>query len=114
MLSLDLIKGEGGNMEPIHLSEPKIGSWYKDKEERVFEVVAVDSADGSIEIQHFDGTVEELEVNAWLSLVPVETEPPEDWSGSMDIMSDDYKENIDGEGEPTWIDPLDSLDRLER
>ena len=40
---------------------PTIGAWYQLDGGELFEVVAYDADDGTIEIQYFDGTVEEME-----------------------------------------------------
>ena len=46
--------------------QPGIGDWYRQKEGGdLFEVVAFDDDDGTIEIQYFDGTVEEMDVEDW-------------------------------------------------
>ena len=55
----------------------------------MFEVVAVDDDDGTIDIQHFDGTLEEAGPDEWLAMRADVAQAPEDWSGSVDIMSDD-------------------------
>ena len=38
---------------------PVIGSWYRKRGGETFEVVAIDPKDRTIEIQYFDGAVEE-------------------------------------------------------
>jgi hypothetical protein len=74
--------------------QPGIGDWYRQKESgALFEVVAFDDDDGTIEIQYFDGTVEEMDVEDWDSQWEdgtLETaRAPEDWSGSVDVEPDD-------------------------
>ncbi len=44
--------------------EPIIGDWYL-SHGLLFEVVAIDEAEGLIEIQHADGDIEELENDDW-------------------------------------------------
>ena len=39
---------------------PIIGDWYKNEAGEIFEVVAFDETAGLIEIQYFDGMVEEI------------------------------------------------------
>lgn len=99
-------------MEPIEVAEPEVGTWYRDLAGRVFEVVAEDAEDGSIEIQHFDGTVEELDAGEWRSILPRDIDPPEDWSGAMDLSAEDFLEEYDAESEEKSMDPLDRLDGL--
>ena len=45
--------------------QPAIGEWYRFLDGDEFEVVAIDEDDGTIEVQYFDGTVEELESADW-------------------------------------------------
>ena len=69
---------------------PIVGDWYRDAAGDIFEVVAIDDDEGTIEIQYFDATVEELENDSWNELYLIPIEPPEDWSGSLDIEREDY------------------------
>ena len=88
---------------------PRIGDWYRTATGEEFEIVALDEDDQTIEIQYFDGTVEELDPEAWLELDIVPIDPPEDWSGSLDIEREDYGIDIDASSGP-WHSPLDSID----
>ncbi len=59
----------------------EVSHWYRPQEgQKLFEVVAIDFDDQSIEIQYFDGSVEEMGFGGWKTLVPIESPPPEDWS----------------------------------
>jgi len=64
---------------------PIVDQWYAhhDKGE-MFRVVATDAASGSVDIQYFDGDVEELDGDAWRELDIETAEPPEDWTGPFD------------------------------
>jgi hypothetical protein len=68
---------------------PSIGDWYSLRAGELFEVVAVDDAAGTVEVQYFDGTVEEFELDDWFAQSQAgeieEAEAPEDWTGSVDI-----------------------------
>jgi hypothetical protein len=68
---------------------PVIGNWYRIQGSERFEVVAFDEDDGTIELQYFDGTVEEMDLEDWLaekeSGTLEEVEAPEDWTGSVDV-----------------------------
>jgi hypothetical protein len=72
---------------------PGIGEWYRHTGGDSFEVVALDEDDGTIEIQYFDGTVEEMDTEDWESQWADRTlekgEAPEDWTGSVDVESTD-------------------------
>ena len=71
------------------VESPQIGRWYCCNKDRLFEVVAVDEFAGTIELQFFDGTVDEADPERWLSMRPQYAEPPEDWSGSVDVNDED-------------------------
>lgn len=92
---------------------PAIGDWYQAPGSVKFEVVAVDDDDGTIDIQHFDGTVEELDFDAWEDSEFILAEPPEDYSGSLDIEREDYGLDLDHAPAQGWADPLDFLDQVE-
>ena len=68
---------------------PVIGNWYRIQGSESFEVVAYDEDDGTIELQYFDGTVEEMDIEDWQAEKEAgtleEVEPPEDWTGSVDV-----------------------------
>lgn len=70
--------------------DPIVGNWYarRDKGER-FLVNDVNEDDGVIEIQHFDGDVEEIAAVEWRQMDLELAEPPEDWTGAMDNVERD-------------------------
>ena len=72
------------------VSYPIIGKWFRRPNGTMFEVVAIDEDDHTIEIQHFDATIEEVDLESWAELLTVEISAPEDWSGSVDMDPDDY------------------------
>jgi len=98
-------------LEQEPASPPLVGAWYADPQGALFEVVAVDQDDGTVEVQYFDGTVEELEADSWEEMRPKPTDPPEDWSGSLDMEREDYGVDLDDSDRGMWANPLDSLDR---
>ena len=73
--------------------QPGIGDWYRLDSGSLFEVVAYDDDDGTIEIQYFDGTVEEMDIEDWEAQwedgALESAEAPEDWSGSVDVDVED-------------------------
>ncbi len=92
----------------MSVPQPAIGEWYRQHGEQHFEVVAVDEEAGTIEIQYFDGTVEELEIEDWKEQWKAgaleAADAPEDWSGSVDV--DDEQEA------PGSLDSLDTDRRM--
>ena len=91
---------------------PVIGQWYRRPGGESFEVVAIDRDDRTIEIQYFDGTIEELDSEAWIEMPIEEAEAPEDWTGSVDVDDEEKGEMAD---QPTehWATPLEYLDKQE-
>jgi hypothetical protein len=76
---------------------PAIGKWYERPGGDSFEVVALDGDDGTIEIQYFDGAVEELDLEEWAQEEIRETEAPEDWTGSVDVEPEDCENEFEAE-----------------
>jgi len=91
---------------------PKIGEWYINANKDKFEVVAIDEDDSTVEIQHFDGTIEELELNPeqWFESEIMQIQPPEDWSGSYDIQREDYGVDLETSTQPIRRNPLDEFE----
>jgi hypothetical protein len=93
---------------------PVVGKWYARPGGDSFEIVAFDPDDGTIEIQYFDGTIEELDVDDWREEQIVPAEPPEDWTGSVDVEPEDYENEYDTEPSTGGASsPLDAIDRGE-
>jgi hypothetical protein len=96
---------------------PSIGDWYRLRGGESFEIVAVDDDDGTIDIQYFDGTLEEMDFEDWESQwsdgLLEAAEAPEDWSGSVDIERSD----VEGRGSEPFGDERDmrasSLDGID-
>lgn len=74
----------------MNLEYPVIGQWFRRLNGTLFEVVAVDEAARTIEVQQFDGTIDEIDLENWADLFLVEVSAPEDWSGSVDMDPIDY------------------------
>jgi len=92
---------------------PAVGSWYETIEGDILEVVAMDRDEQSIEVQFYDGTVEEYDTDTWEELVARSAEAPEDWSGSLDISKDDYGVDLDRPAGDNHHNPMDDLDTKE-
>jgi hypothetical protein len=94
---------------------PVIGEWYRRPGGDSFEVVAIDRDDRTIEIQYFDGTIEEMDFDEWPEGEIEATEAPEDWTGSVDVEPEDTENEYEAEpgGGEKWGDPLQFVDRGE-
>jgi len=96
---------------------PIVGNWYQLEGER-FEVVAIDEDDATIEIQYFDGTVEEMDFEDWgahcENRALEQVGAPEDWSGSVDVDPDEESPSSPRGAEPDLqARSLDDLDLFE-
>lgn len=69
--------------------EPIVGEWYRDHgEQRLFEVVAMDDADGVIDIQYADGNVLALNRDSWRDLLLSMAPPPSARRGESEFAAD--------------------------
>jgi len=89
---------------------PEVGAWYQALKGAYLEVVACDLEEGSIEVQYYDGTIEEYDYESWEEMALTPAEPPEDWAGSLDLPRDDYGVDLD---RPTIGSLSNHLDLLE-
>jgi len=92
------------------VQDPVIGHWFKRPGGTLFEVVAIDEDGATVEIQQFDGTIDEIDVETWPKLSAIEVAAPEDWSGSVDMDPEDYDGKDDDEVPDGYNDPLSFLD----
>ena len=85
---------------------PIIDSWYHHTEKaQKFLVTAIDDHSDTVEIQYFDGTLDEFELVTWYAMDVELIEAPEDWTGPVDI---DDLSSIDAEmSNEDWDAPYD-------
>lgn len=91
---------------------PVIGQWFSRANGTLFEVVAIDEDDETVEIQQFDGTIGEVDIERWTELPLTEISAPEDWSGSVDMDPEDFVGNKESEMPSGYHNPLAFLDKL--
>ncbi len=92
---------------------PVEGNWYEFVDEaRSFFIVTIDEDEGIIEIQDYDGNIDEIELAMWneLDLEPID--PPEDWLGSLEDLESEEMEDYEAQEMDTseWSEPLDEID----
>ncbi len=90
---------------------PEIGQWYArgDKGEN-FQVVGYDDHARTIEIQSFDGDIDEIDIDAWDSLALESSVAPEDCTGPMDeVEPDDLGYSETAMRAQDWARPLQPL-----
>jgi len=93
-------------------TKPVVGNWYKGQDGLLFEIVAIDTAEGMAEIQYFDGEVDELDLETWDDLELEAMAEPEDWSGPFDDLERDDLGYTDMTRRPAdHKSPFDEIDR---
>lgn len=72
------------------IRKPIVDQWYRhlDKGES-FRVVAIDEDARTVELQDFDGDIEEIELDDWYGMDVEPIDPPEDCTGPLDDVERD-------------------------
>ena len=94
-----------------NVERPEIGQWYahRDKGE-LFQVVGYDDHARTIEIQSFNGDLDEIDDETWSTLPIERTAQPEDWTGPVDDVEVDDLGYSETEMKPLdWTQPLQPL-----
>ena len=89
-------------------NDPMIDNWYfhKDKGQQ-FMVVNVDDENELVEIQYFDGDIEEITSSNWYDMEIELSNAPENWSGALDVGEvDDYGTEVTDTNPEEWDEPL--------
>ncbi len=90
----------------IALCNPEIGLWYRDIQNRLFEVVAIEGED-AIEIQYYDGDVTEFDRESWdLLCVNVISEP----GLSLNISEEMFEDDFDALKTISWDDVVSDIE----
>jgi hypothetical protein len=95
----------------MNVIRPIVGQWYRGGTNELFEVVAIDDQDQTIEIQYFDGSVTEMDFDSWNEQLLDElidaADPPEDWSGAVDVEAEDLGREFEDNARSLWSTPND-------
>lgn len=85
--------------------DPIVDNWYSHLDKgQLFMVVNVDK--DSVDIQYFDGDLEEVSLATWYGMNIELSAEPENWSGAMDIAeTDDYGTEITDTRASDWSEP---------
>ncbi|NJN40434.1 MAG: hypothetical protein HC807_05775 [Gammaproteobacteria bacterium] len=70
---------------------PIVGHWYSHRDKgELFQVVALDHHDGTVEIQEFDGGLDEIDLDEWRGLAVEAAAPaPRTGGGPLDDVEPD-------------------------
>lgn len=82
--------------------DPLVDQWYWHHDKgQSFVVIAVEP--DAIEIQHYDGDIEEMTMATWRGMDIEPAEPPEDWTGPVDdVEPDDLDYSDTGMQRDSW------------
>ena len=68
---------------------PEVGQWYQRADRpQPFQVVAIDADAETVDVEYFDGTVDEWPLSHWLELTIEPSGAPPDPSGALDDEAD--------------------------
>lgn len=88
---------------------PLIGNWYYDaQEDQYFEIVAMDTDRGTIEIQYLDGEVGEFERDQWREIDANNVAPPKDAEAAFELMDEHLYDTSPAPN--NWNNPLESIE----
>jgi hypothetical protein len=90
------------------LREFSIGDWYQAGEES-FEIVGIDVKSEVVLVQHYNGTLDEVDFETWAQLEARPRAAPEDMSGALDAEREDFGLEEDfatgsGGSAVTWLE----------
>ncbi len=92
-------------------ADPVLRNWYQylDKGQK-FRVVALNEDEGNVEIQYFDGVVEEIGLDGWYELDIEPVEAPGNWTGPFDVAeTDDLGTQITDTTADDWAAPQQEI-----
>ena len=92
-------------------ADPIVSNWYMRQDQgQKFQVVAVDESESVVEIQYFDGDIEEIDLDDWYPMDIEAIESPEDISGALDVSElDDLGSSITDTDPQDWDTPVQEL-----
>lgn len=90
---------------------PQIHHWYQDSRSgAVFEIVALDVEESTVQVQYVDGEIAALDRESWGELILGPAAAPEDWRSACEL-DDDLDTHSDDAIHPTvWASPLASVE----
>ena len=96
----------------VKLEQIEVGAWYQRLGAEVFQIIEKDDDTETIEVMYFDGSLEEMEFDAWARHEISNAAEPEDWLGSMDMDREDFVMELDDPELREW-DAVSSLDQFD-
>ena len=94
----------------IALCDPEIGLWYRDIQNRLFEVIALED-DDTIEVQYYDGDITEYDRESWDMLcVNVVSDPGVGNGFEEELMDEDESAITESLNFVSWDNVIGELD----
>ncbi|SDZ79207.1 DUF6763 family protein [Microbulbifer marinus] len=91
--------------------QPEIGNWFEDLESgQLFEVVAIDELQQTVEVQYLDGTLDEFELSHWQALPVIGAAPPEDSNVAYGMTAAEQDPNTSETEFSKGLSPLDTME----
>ncbi len=85
--------------------EPVKGQWYENvDDEETFRVLSVDEDAELVEIEHLDGDIEELDIDAWHEMDLDRIAEPEGWAAGQEAAKSDDADEDDEDEDDDWED----------
>ena len=87
--------------------DPRIDQWYAhlDKGQRFF-ITAINEEQKAVEVQHFDGDIEEFSLDEWRDLQIELSEEPENEAGALgSAETDDLGTGVTDTRPDDWTEP---------
>lgn len=70
----------------MSLTTPRIGHWYQDcSSNALFEVVAWDPDEGTVQVQYLDGEIADMDIESWTGTALRAAAAPEDWRSAFEL-----------------------------
>ena len=90
---------------------PIVGNWYQDAElGAIFEVVAYDDDEETVEVQHLDGEIAEYDVDTWQEMQLRAVAPPEDWRTGFELSQEDASDPDETMHPEDWSGALSQIE----
>ena len=97
-------------------ADPIIDAWYHyPAKAQKFKVTALDEQNATVEIQYFDGNIDEIDIDNWYGLATERIAAPEYWTGPMDNTEKDDLNPVGTEMQrEDWDAPYQEVDEKHR
>lgn len=90
---------------------PRVGHWYQDNvNQQVFEVVATDREEGTVQVQYLDGAITDYDLEAWGDADLSRAAEPEDWRAAFELDGDSALDEDAAMHPVQWGSPLSSIE----